>query len=108
MQARDEVTDKSNKGGWHSTGNLFKEPEPCFSMLSVFAETVVRAATARVSKVDPDTLNLKTFAWMNINPPGAFNAPHSRHSCAQPFIPEFENNRLWSECTSAIRRIRPR
>lgn len=68
---------KSNKGGWHSSGNLFNETAPCFAMLSVIAETAVKQATRRISKVDLDVLDMKLFAWMNINPIGAYNAPHT-------------------------------
>lgn len=68
---------KSNKGGWHSSGNLFNETAPCFAMLSVMAETAVKQATRRISRVDLDALDMKLFAWMNINPIGAYNAPHT-------------------------------
>lgn len=68
---------KSNKGGWHSKGNLFAEAAPCFSLLSVVAETAVKQATSRIGTADPDSLDLKMFAWMNMNPVGAFNAPHT-------------------------------
>lgn len=77
LRDKSEGTSKSNRGGWHSKGNLFNEKAQCFSFLSVMAETAVLEATRRISKVDPDTLDLKLFAWMNINPVGAYNAPHT-------------------------------
>lgn len=77
LRKKNEGSLKSNKGGWHSKGNLFAEPAPCFSLLSVMAETAVKEATRRIGKVDPDDLDLKMFAWMNMNPVGAYNAPHT-------------------------------
>lgn len=77
LRAQSEGASKSNKGGWHSKGNLFDEQASCFTMLSVIAETAVKQATRRISKTDPDTLDMKLFAWMNMNPVGAYNAPHT-------------------------------
>lgn len=77
LRNQSEGASKSNKGGWHSSGNLFDVQSNCFTMLSVMAETAVKQATCRISKTDPDTLDLKLFAWMNINPIGAYNAPHT-------------------------------
>ena len=77
MREKNSGASKSNKGGWHSKGNLFDQNASCFTMLSVMAETAVKQATRRISKTDPDTLDMKLFAWMNINPVGAYNAPHT-------------------------------
>ena len=41
------------------------------------AETAVKQATRRIGKADPDSLDLKLFAWMNVNPVGTYNAPHT-------------------------------
>ncbi|MGV6806073.1 MAG: 2OG-Fe(II) oxygenase family protein [Ruegeria sp.] len=68
---------KSNKGGWHSTGNLFDQDAPCFSYLSVAAKSAVYDAMKRIGAADPDSFSLKLFAWMNMNPTGAYNAPHT-------------------------------
>ena len=77
LRRASEGASKSNKGGWHSSGNLFEEDASCFAMLSVMAETAVKQATRQIGKADPDALDLKMFAWMNINPIGAYNAPHT-------------------------------
>jgi len=77
MREKSDGASKSNKGGWHSKGNLFDQEASCFTMLSVMAETAIKQATRRISKTDPDTLDMKLFAWMNINPLGAYNAPHT-------------------------------
>ena len=69
---------KSNRGGWHSEGNLFDSDVPCISQLREYAEGATFEATQTVSsKLDVATLKLKLFAWMNANPPGGFNAPHT-------------------------------
>ena len=78
LRDADEGVSKSNKGGWHSQGNLFDQDADCFVALRAAAEQAVLASTRRVTtKVDPDDLRLKLFAWMNANPTGGFNAPHS-------------------------------
>lgn len=77
LRQQNEGSSKSNRGGWHSKGNLFAENAPCFSLLSVQAEAAVKTATRRIGKADPDDLSLKMFAWMNMNPVGAYNTPHT-------------------------------
>ena len=74
----DEGISKSNRGGWHSSGNLFDLDTPCITTFREATEIVVISATKKLSsKVDPASLRLKLFAWMNVNPPGGYNAPHS-------------------------------
>lgn len=78
LRAISEGVRKSNRGGWHSEGNLFASKVPCIAALRALAEASVIEATRKVtSKVDPATLEMKLFAWMNVNPPGGFNAPHT-------------------------------
>ena len=69
---------KSNKGGWHSAGNLFDNSAACIQRLKTDAAAAVLSATQKIgAKAQVDTLGLKLFAWMNANPPGGFNAPHT-------------------------------
>ena len=78
MRATEPGAQKSNRGGWHSTGNLFNETADCFATLRQAAQTAVHEATKKTgSKADLDALKLKLFAWMNMNPKGGFNAPHT-------------------------------
>ncbi len=78
LRAESEGASKSNRGGWHSEGNLFDLDTPCIQRLRAIAEEAVFQATRKVtSKVDPTSLRLKLFAWMNANPSGGFNAPHT-------------------------------
>jgi len=69
---------KSNRGGWHSKGNLFDNETPCIQRVRDAAQEAVFEVTRKVtSKVDPDALRMKLFAWMNANPAGGYNAPHT-------------------------------
>ncbi|MBW4706827.1 hypothetical protein KX928_03400 [Roseobacter sp. YSTF-M11] len=78
LRAESEGVEKSNHGGWHSAGNLFADTTPCIQRLKAAAENAVLEATARINtKVDPKIYKLKMFAWMNTNPPGGMNAPHT-------------------------------
>lgn len=78
LRAASPGVQKSNRGGWHSEGNLFDLNTPCIGKLRDTARAAVLEATRRVGgKVDPETLRLKLFSWMNVNTMGGFNAPHT-------------------------------
>ena len=78
LRAKDAGASKSNRGGWHSSGNLFEQDAACIVALQAAAEAAVLQATRKITtKVDPADLQLKLFAWTNANPPGGFNAPHT-------------------------------
>ncbi len=78
MRALSEGVQKSNRGGWHSDGNIFDSSSPCIQRLYDTARASVFEATRHVtSKVAPGDLRLKISGWMNMNPPGGFNAPHT-------------------------------
>ena len=78
LRALDEGASKSNRGGWHSAGNLFNLSTPCIETLRSAAVESVETATRKIgAKADLKSLDLKLFAWMNINPKGGFNAPHT-------------------------------
>lgn len=78
LRAQDEGVTKSNRGGWHSQGNLFDSEAAAIRTVRAAAEDAVVQATHRIgAKADLTGLRIKLFAWMNANPPGGFNAPHS-------------------------------
>ncbi|MFV2052356.1 TIGR02466 family protein [Aliiroseovarius sp. YM-037] len=78
LRSKKDGVSKSNKGGWHSEGNLFNNPAASIKVLNTLAVDAVVDATSKIgAKVDPKTLKLKLFAWMNMNPTGGFNAPHT-------------------------------
>lgn len=78
LRAVSPGVDKSNRLGWPSSGKLFDETTEPIALLRSAVEGAVRDATTRIkSKTDPSALHLKLFAWMNSNPAGGFNAPHT-------------------------------
>lgn len=88
---------KSNRGGWHSEGNLFAhDAAPIKTLRKIVEDTLADANTAIGAKVKPEALQLKLFGWMNANPKGAFNAPHTHpgahwsgvYYVAQPAVDE--------------------
>lgn len=69
---------KSNRGGWHSEGNLFDETADCVARLRDLATEAIYNANDQIgARAGRDELALKIFAWMNANPKGGFNAPHT-------------------------------
>ena len=78
IRAASEGVTKSNRGGWHSEGNLFDRQTPCIKVLRALAKEAIEDATRSVgAKVDPASLRLKLFGWMNSSPGGGYNAPHT-------------------------------
>lgn len=78
LRAISDGVRKSNRGGWHSEGNLFASKAHCIARLRALAEASVIEATRKIApKVDASAMGMKLFAWMNVSPPGGFNAPHT-------------------------------
>ena len=78
IRAESEGVKKSNRGGWHSEGNLFDRQTPCIKVLRALAKEAIEDATRSVgAKADLSSLNLKIFGWMNASPGGGYNAPHT-------------------------------
>lgn len=78
LRASSDGVSKSNRGGWHSEGNLFETDADCIQLLGSFARGAVFDANTRIgARADPASLDLKLSGWMNANPKGAFNAPHT-------------------------------
>jgi uncharacterized protein (TIGR02466 family) len=78
LRGESDGVQKSHRGGWHSDGNLFDSVTPCIQKLrSLAVESVFEMTRNVTGKVDPTKLDLKISGWMNANPPGAFNAPHT-------------------------------
>jgi uncharacterized protein (TIGR02466 family) len=78
LRGGSEGVTKSNRGGWHSEGNLFDDPaEPVQTLRSAALLSVMEATRSVTTKVDPERLETKLFAWMNMNPTGGYNAPHT-------------------------------
>lgn len=78
LQASSPGVSKSNRGGWHSDGNIFQTDDEVVAVLEVLVREAVLSATARIgARADLDALHLKLSGWMNINPPLGYNAPHT-------------------------------
>lgn len=78
IRAESEGVKKSNRGGWHSEGNLFDRQTPCIKVLRALAKEAVESATRTSgAKADLSSLHLKIFGWMNASPGGGYNAPHT-------------------------------
>jgi uncharacterized protein (TIGR02466 family) len=78
LRLESEGITKSNRGGWHAEGNLFDDPsEPVQALRHAAHLSVMEAIRSVTTRVDPERLEIKLFAWMNMNPTGGFNAPHT-------------------------------
>lgn len=71
-------TSHSNIGGWHSTRDFFERPEPAHRALAM---DLLRMMAEVTRTFDPDAdytkVRLIPEGWVNVNPPGAMNAPHA-------------------------------
>jgi uncharacterized protein (TIGR02466 family) len=68
---------RSNRKGWHSERDLFDRKEPAQQKL---AQLLLRIMAQGTKVVAPDTdftnVELVADGWINVNPRGAYNAPH--------------------------------
>lgn len=73
-----EGMNRSNQHGWHSPTDFFRRSEPSFQALAQQINSAVAMATRQVSpKLDLSQRLYKLQGWINVNPPGAYNTPHS-------------------------------
>ena len=78
MRAKSSGVSKSNRSGWHSKGNLFESDAPSIQKVRDAAQDAVLEITRKVNtRFKPEDFSLKLFAWMNANPVGGYNAPHT-------------------------------
>ncbi|HDZ80311.1 MAG TPA: hypothetical protein ENH56_03575 [Roseobacter sp.] len=62
LREDDKGVSKSNRGGWHSTGNLYDETAPCIQRLKEMSQTAVIDSTRKVnSNADPKSFGIKLF-----------------------------------------------
>ena len=77
-RAGEPAVERSNVGGWHSAPDFFRRSEPGHRRLAAeLAKAVLGATRKLVPKADRTTLALAMDGWINVNPAGAYNAPHS-------------------------------
>jgi uncharacterized protein (TIGR02466 family) len=74
---------KSNRKGWHSDPDFFHRTEPgCTTLRNHIVEAVLEATRRLSPNFDFKSNELEMEGWINVNPPGAFNAPHTHPSFA--------------------------
>lgn len=76
LMASDEGIQRSNQGGWHSSGHLHnnRDPEIQWMMQQVF-----QLCARRINRTLPNRKGLKmnlATSWININGLGDWNLPH--------------------------------
>jgi uncharacterized protein (TIGR02466 family) len=68
---------KSNRNGWHSEADLFSRSEESFKALCNALRSAVGEATRHAAPhADLGKLRTTAHGWINVNPKGAYNAPH--------------------------------
>lgn len=68
---------KSNRRGWHSATDLFERAEPAQAQLAKVLVQMLAQATRQVAPdADMTGIEMVPEGWINVNQPGAFNAPH--------------------------------
>lgn len=68
---------KSNRKGWHSSRDLFERSEPAQSRLANLLVQMLAQATRQVASDAKSTgVEIVPEGWINVNQPGAYNAPH--------------------------------
>ena len=73
-----EGMQRSNQLGWHSPTDFFRRPEASFRALAQQINSAVTAASRQVSpKLDVSNRMYLMQGWVNVNPRGAYNTPHS-------------------------------
>ena len=73
---------RSNRQGWHSDGNLFEEDADAVRVLGDWIHVALGAAMDKLAaKGDGPRPRFSIEGWMNINPKGGFNAPHTHPDC---------------------------
>ena len=83
MRTRSSGVTKSNKKGWQSDADFFRRTEPgCTALRNHIVEAVCEATKRLSPNFDFKSNELYMEGWINVNPPGAFNAPHTHPSFA--------------------------
>lgn len=69
--------ESSNQLGWHSPRDLFQRQEPAFQLLVRHIRAAAVQSIRRYwPEFDPARHPTAWDGWVNVNGPGAFNAPH--------------------------------
>lgn len=76
LRSKSRGLERSNRGGWHSEGNLFGEAHPPFPWLR---EAVVRQVLdyAGGALKFTGSFDFQLSGWAVVNSPGDYNVPHN-------------------------------
>ena len=77
----DDGISRSNQGGWHSHDQLQTEQNPALQWLK---QQLIDIGTKCIAHAEGERLSgriLLSSCWANINPFGAWNAPHMHLPC---------------------------
>lgn len=76
-QSAEDGVARSNQLGWHSASDLFERREPAQARLAETIKQAIAEATRKLAPKAPfERFNLVCEGWINVNPAGAYNAPH--------------------------------
>lgn len=99
-RTEDEGIVTSNNGGWHSKRDLFIRQEPALKELAERLKLATVSAIKRYwPEFDPRAGRLTAEGWVNVNPKGAFNAPHAHsghHLSGSYYVKVPERSKPWS------------
>ena len=83
MRARSPGVTRSNREGWHSEDDFFGRTEPgCAALRAHILEAVQETTRLLSPHFDFAANRALCQGWINVNPPGAFNAPHDHSGFA--------------------------
>jgi uncharacterized protein (TIGR02466 family) len=78
MRAESPGVSASNRGGWQSKKDFFARTEPgCVALRKHILEALRMTVLHLAPNFDFNAVQLHFDGWINVNPPGAFNGPHS-------------------------------
>ena len=81
-RASEDGLAKSNRRGWHSAPDLFERKEAAQVELAGMMLRMMAEITRKFApKTDFNNLELVPDGWINVNPKGAYNAPHDHPGC---------------------------
>ena len=83
MRARSPGVTRSNREGWHSEDDFFGRTEAgCAALRAHILEAVQETTRLLSPHFDFAANRALCQGWINVNPPGAFNAPHDHSGFA--------------------------
>lgn len=68
---------RSNRGGWHSSNDLFSRPEPAHREIAKWLEDAARQASEQwMPGLDWESLEMILDGWINVSDAADFHHPH--------------------------------